>query len=462
MGGQEGSRGFLYQGIASVIEALNDKSWDKIYIEFNSKDDKVDIALEKNTKIYKAIQVKSTINSFSKSSLQTWIKDLVADDVGANEIEIFMIGQCANNAITFVNSIDKFYKNNMDATAKNSLKGFDTNLLNGKQLSFVILPYDVNNLQQILISALHKYTSQHEILMTYDKLDFIASTLVNDQMISSISGKGIERNDFDERLNRLISLIIGSYTPKRKTLGIKSFSRGAEHMENEAECHLSLIDMFSGRDLKSEYNWNTDIYENVVEFLTKNTSSKEAYQIYLDTHLSIAFFVGRTFDSKSGVNIYPIQKVFGKGTLLWDVDYPPKKEYTNLEITHLQMDENQSDSALILNITRDIYDDVINYIKENDISIGRIINCFPETGSANFAIEDGTHALNLANSVYRAVAQRTTLERKAKLHIFASTPNAFMFFLGQFSRGMGKCVLYEYGFDATDSQTYTPSIEFET
>ena len=46
MGGQEGSRGFLYQGIASVLEALNDKRWDKIYIEFNSKDDKVDIALE--------------------------------------------------------------------------------------------------------------------------------------------------------------------------------------------------------------------------------------------------------------------------------------------------------------------------------------------------------------------------------------------------------------------------------
>ncbi len=461
MGGQEGSRGFLYQGIASVLEALNDKRWDKIYIEFNSKDDKVDIALEKNAKVFKTIQVKSTINSFSKNSIQTWIKDLVADDVGANEFEIFLIGQCEPNAKTFINSIEKFYQDALDDKANVSLKGFDTNIFTNRYILFDVLPYDVNHLQEILIASLHKYTSQKGILLTYDKLLFLISSLVNDQMISSISGNGIERNEFDKKLNDLISLIVDSYAPKRKTLGIKSFSRGTEYMENETDCHLSLIDMFSGRDLKNEYNWNTDIYENVVEFLTKNTSSKEAYQIYLDTHLSIAFSVGRTFDSKSGVNIYPIQKVFGKGTLLWDVDYPPKKEYSNLEINHLQMDENQSDSALILNITRDIYDDVINYIKENDISIGRIINCFPETGSANFAIEDGTHALNLANSVYRAVAQRTTLERKAKLHIFASTPNAFMFFLGQLSRGMGKCVLYEYGFDATDSQTYTPSIEFE-
>ena len=284
MGGQEGSRGFLYQGIASVIEALNDKRWDKIYVEFNSKDDKIDIALEKNTKVFKTIQVKSTINSFSKSSLQTWIKDLVADDVGANEFEIFLIGQCEPSAKTFINSIEKFYQKTLDKTATASLGGFDTNLFTDRYILFDVLPYDVNHLQEILIASLHKYTSQNRILLTYEKLLFLISSLVNDQMISSISGNGIERNDFDKKLNDLISLIVDSYAPKRKTLGIKSFSRGTEYMENETDCHLSLIDMFSGRDLKNEYNWNADIYENVVEFLTKNTSSKEAYQIYLDTH----------------------------------------------------------------------------------------------------------------------------------------------------------------------------------
>ena len=33
VGGKEASRGFLYQGFASVLEALTDKdNWDKIYI----------------------------------------------------------------------------------------------------------------------------------------------------------------------------------------------------------------------------------------------------------------------------------------------------------------------------------------------------------------------------------------------------------------------------------------------
>ena len=46
MGGKEASRGFLYQGFASVLEALTDESnWDKIYVEFPTSNNKVDIAI---------------------------------------------------------------------------------------------------------------------------------------------------------------------------------------------------------------------------------------------------------------------------------------------------------------------------------------------------------------------------------------------------------------------------------
>lgn len=122
MGGREASRGFLYQAFASVLEAMCQKNWDRIYIEFKSDDDKVDIALEENSKIFKSIQVKSTINTFSKNSLEKWLQDLINDDVGANEFELFLIGQCNNDALTFINSIDKLQKNKLDATAQNHYK----------------------------------------------------------------------------------------------------------------------------------------------------------------------------------------------------------------------------------------------------------------------------------------------------------------------------------------------------
>lgn len=80
---------FLYQAFASVLEALCQKNWDKIYIELKSNDDKVDIALEENGRIIKSIQVKSTINTFSKSSIQTWLSDLIRDDVGSAKFELF-------------------------------------------------------------------------------------------------------------------------------------------------------------------------------------------------------------------------------------------------------------------------------------------------------------------------------------------------------------------------------------
>lgn len=93
--------------------------------------------------------------------------------------------------------------------------------------------------------------------------------------------------------------------------------------------------------------------------------------------------------------------------------------------------------------------------------IGRIINCTPnETGATNFSIEDGNYALALANSVYSAISERTTVERRATLHIFASAPNGFMFFLGENSLGFGKCVLYEYDFEQLNSCSYLPSIDF--
>ena len=156
MGGKEASRGFLYQAFASVLEALCQKNWDKIYIELKSNDDKVDIALEENGRIIKSIQVKSTINTFSKSSIQTWLSDLIRDDVGSAKFELFLIGQCDDNAITFINSIDKFYQGELDAKAEKALIGFDINIIKDKEISFSRLPYDVNILHTIVVASLFR------------------------------------------------------------------------------------------------------------------------------------------------------------------------------------------------------------------------------------------------------------------------------------------------------------------
>ena len=114
MGGKEGSRGYLYQTFASIFEALCQKDWDKIYIEYNSENDKVDIALEIDGKIFKSIQVKSSINLFTKSSVTKWLNDLISDDIGANEYSIHLIGNLEEKANVFINALRKYQDNEKD------------------------------------------------------------------------------------------------------------------------------------------------------------------------------------------------------------------------------------------------------------------------------------------------------------------------------------------------------------
>ena len=170
----------------------------KTGIEFKSDDDKVDIALEENSKIFKSIQVKSTINTFSKNSLEKWLQDLINDDVGANEFELFLIGQCNNDALTFINSIDKLQKNKLDATAQKSLQGFDTSIIQDRKISFKHIPFDVKILETLVRDSLLRYISNHNRMLTFDQISFIASATVNDQMISSTHGDGIDRKKFDD------------------------------------------------------------------------------------------------------------------------------------------------------------------------------------------------------------------------------------------------------------------------
>ena len=109
-----------------------------------------------------------------------------------------------------------------------------------------------------------------------------------------------------------------------------------------------------------------------------------------------------------------------------------------------------------------ICSDVERYLKEQGVHVGRIINFSPEdTGSTGFSIQNGTHSSKLAMEVYAALAGRSTVERRAYLHIFAAAPHAFMFHLGQVSRPFGKCILYEYDFEQRGNCSYIPSIQFD-
>lgn len=458
MGGKDGSRGYVYQGIAAVLESLTQTGWDRIYIEFPSKYDKVDIALAQGDNVVQAIQVKSSKNPFSQKDLRQWIQE-ISNDYFCPQYKIVLIGQCSGTALDFVNSISKFQNQEIDKKVERSLSNFDTSILERASVKIQLLPNDLDFLQVTARDSLSKYLANELPPLAHPQIDFIVKAMLTDQLLQSTQGGYTERTSFDSDLRTRIDMLSKKYEQTRKLLHIQSFSRGVAALTKDTMSVLNLLDYFNGKSLKQGSTWNGDILPSVETFFSLSTDQKSAYKILLDTHSSIAFAAGRICDSKSGIDILPIQKTGAGGQQLWELDTFGAEAYPKLEIRHSRTSYDSTDTVLIISITHNIENDVYDFIESQNIPFGRTISCaWGDQDATSFSVKNGTHAYILAHSIYAALAGRTTVERKATLHIFASAPNAFMFFLGKLSHGFGKCKLYEYDFELKGSGSYTTSI----
>lgn len=464
MGGQEGSRGYLYQGIATVLEALTSNNWDKIYIEFATSNDKVDIALSQDNKIVHAIQVKSTENSFAPGAVKQWIKD-IHNDFKTDSYELILIGQCSTNTQNFINAIPKYYNRNsiqLDKIAIDSLSDFDVSILDASSVKIRVLPYDLDALQKILVVSLYKYLSDENPALSFVKTDLLAKALVTEQLLNSTNGSYTDRTSFEYDLRIRIQSIAENFRPKRIPVCIKSFTRNANHPDAAPEKTLDLCSIFEGRKIRPGFNWHENVVDPLISFLTTTTNHTERFKLYLEAHASLAFVAGRLFDSKSGIDIVPVQKTSTNGSELWELSGNTQDNFSDWTVQIEQISDDVSNTVLILNITHDIRSDVEHYIVDSGLRVGRLITCsLLNDGGTNWAIRDGDHAAFLANRIYAVLACRTISERRGYLHIFSAAPNGFMFYLGTVSRGFGKGILYEYDFEQADTCTYSPSVIFD-
>lgn len=220
MGGKDASRGFLYQGFAAVLEALTQADWNQIYVEYPTEGDKVDIALVSNGIIIKSIQVKSTVNMFDKGSIAKWIKQLTGD-AEAGEYQICLIGSCDKNANIFINSIEKYKKKTMDKTSTESLKGFDTGILDKYNISIKTLPYEETALQSIVRDSLNKYISYKGYVLEFACLELIAQSVLSTQMLLGTKGESESKDGFDSKIYNWIDFVSGN--------SLKSIARQAKH-----------------------------------------------------------------------------------------------------------------------------------------------------------------------------------------------------------------------------------------
>ncbi|MGI0493061.1 SAVED domain-containing protein [Alkalinema pantanalense CENA528] len=266
-----------------------------------------------------------------------------------------------------------------------------------------------------------------------------------------------------ENICRRENLWVGSHMSSQDTyqIGIRSFLRWAEYLEDETDAILDLVPWFDGRKIQSEQLWQQLIYPKIEQFLSRTLRPSQQCDLHLHVHTSIAFAVGYCLDTKSGINAAVVQSTRA-GREVWRPSLQPKpNQYPTWHFRSDVVSENAPDVAIALGITHDISSDVRFCVEQRDLPVHRIITCTLPTGASQGAILDADHAKLLAEQLsVHLKSDRSPKERQGVLHIFIAAPNALVFFIGQTARSFGSCILYEYDFDSNEPGAYESSLAF--
>lgn len=242
-------------------------------------------------------------------------------------------------------------------------------------------------------------------------------------------------------------------------LGIRSFLRWAEDLQNQTQDLLCFSHHFDGRHIEDEEVWNTVISIRLVDFTKQYFIRGRSYRLHLDTHSSIAYMAGYLLPEKNGIAIDVVQHS-SRGESIWKYDdkhgvSPSLFEFTQDETGHPGADE----VALAIGLTHDIGADVMQYARKHLPSVNRVILALPADGPSSSSVRHGAHAEALANQTIQYLrANGAGLKENGRVHIFFAGPNGFMFCLGRKMQSFPCWTTYEHDFESGKPGAYSPSL----
>jgi hypothetical protein len=243
-------------------------------------------------------------------------------------------------------------------------------------------------------------------------------------------------------------------------LGVRSFLRWAEYMEDESDYMICFLKHFDNRRIRDPNLWREAIFPELTQFIHQLIRRGPTYHLMLDVHSSIAFACGFLL-SKSGADVSPIQNT-GSRLQIWRPSSSLAAKFSPDWRSEIIIGSGIGEEvALAISVTHDITRDVKKYVESSLPLVKRLIACSLDDYVGSTSIRDADHAMLLAHSLQKLLHKtRTESERSQILHIFVSAPNGFLFFLGKFSVDFGRIILYEYDFGSGDPAAYSPSLAF--
>ena len=245
--------------------------------------------------------------------------------------------------------------------------------------------------------------------------------------------------------------------PSAKRIAIRSFIDFGEVVEAQADSTLLLTSEFQQRYVAKDDGWRRAIQPKVEQFLEAAVRGAKHIQLVLDAHASIAFLAGSIIHTKTGVAVEFVQKTRGIGERIWRVEEPPPPGSEDLASIDETVVPGQADIALAIGISNPVLEEVRRFVAASLPSVGRIISLVPKGGPSQQAVRNGGHGARMAEQIANELRSRRS-GAEGTVHIFASCPNALLFYLGQQSRGFGRVHMYEFDFERQRHKTYQLSI----
>lgn len=294
-------------------------------------------------------------------------------------------------------------------------------------------------------------------------LDANAQANPYDDLIRKLHGVG--RSEFTRDELRVAcegdGLWVGCEPKPRggKPIGVRSFMRRAEHLEDVTEELLCLAPHFDYRTLRPGRDWASGVAAEVSAFLNRVTTPGGDYLLHLDAHGTIAFLCGHCLDTKSGARVSLVQKRAG-GVTVWEQTATSTTSLApSLQTEELVTGTAGPQLAVAVSLTHDVKEDVSHYVKASLPPVGRLIHCHTAAGPGQLSVRDGAHAFALAEEVARIVrGARSASSAGLPVHLFLSAPNGVQFYLGQLARMLGPVTLYEFDPEAGALGAYKPSV----
>lgn len=266
-------------------------------------------------------------------------------------------------------------------------------------------------------------------------------------------------NEFDARTFRAMcekeGLLVAAVPFGPPVIGIRSFMRCAERLEDECQRFVCVAKDFEGRHIRKPTLWHDSVRSEVQAFLADPTLRAQEHHLLLECHGSIAFLAGYELDRKSGAQVFPVQK--GVRTMLWKPTEEQSGDWDGHWATEKEaIHDGAPDTALAISVTRDVLSDVRAFLG-NRPDVGHLTDVRPRSGLGASSVKNADHAVALTDEL----AEVIRANRPAKggiLHLFIAAPNAMAFFLGQHRSALGKVQLYEFDFEGEKGGSYSPSV----